>query len=261
MKSVQRVIRVLKSFTENNSKMGLSKIAKNNNLPKSTAHRILKSLKEEGFISQNKTNGKYRLGIGLFNLGNLALKSTELHEVALPCLEKLSRECREAVHLGVLEDEEIVSVEVSPSEGGLFSLNVGIHVGKRALLYCTGVGKATLAFQPKEKIRQILKRKRRKFTKNTIVEKESLEQELEKIREKKYAVDNMEHEEGVRCVAAAIRNHTGRVFGALSISGPSIRVTEERIPELASKVKKVAEQISKKMGFNTIVKREDQMLE
>jgi len=250
IKSVQRAIRVLKSFTSDNPEMELSKIAKKDNLPKSTTHRILNTLKREGFISQNKTNGKYKLGSGLFELGNLAFKSVELREVTLPYLEKLSRECGEAVHLGVLRDEEIVSVEVSPSEVGLFNLKVGIYVGDRAPLYCTGVGKATLAFQPEGKIRQILKKKRKKFTKNTIVEKERLEQELQKIREKGYAVDNMEHEKGVRCVAAPIRNHTGRVFGALSISGPSVRVTKENIPELAGKGKKVAKQISKELGFN-----------
>lgn len=258
IKSVQRATKVLKSFTSDNPEMELSKIASKNSLPKSTTYRILNTLEREGFINQNKTNGKYRLGIGLFELGNLAFKSIELRKVALPYIEKLSREYGEAVHLGVLKNEEIIGVEASPSE---FGLRVGVYIGDRAPLYCTGVGKVTLAFQPEEKICQILKKKRKRFTKNTIVEKERLEQELRKIRKRGYAVDNMEHEEGVRCVAAPIRNHRGTVFGALSISGPCIRITKRKIPELAVKVKKVVEQISKELGFNITVKKEDQRLD
>jgi len=258
IKSVQRATKVLKSFVGSNPKMELSEIARKNNLPKSTTHRILDTLKREGFISQSKTTGKYRLGIGLFDLGNLAFESTEIREVALPYIQNLSKEHGEAVHLGVLRNDEMVSIEVCPSG---FGLQVEVYIGNRVPLYCTAVGKAALAFQLERKIHDILKKKRERFTKNTIVEKEKLEQEFRKIRERGYAVDNMEHEEGIRCVAAPIRDHRGRVFSALSISGPSIRVAETKISELALKVKKVAEQISEELGFSTIVKTENQMLE
>ncbi|GAH67490.1 unnamed protein product [marine sediment metagenome] len=103
--------------------------------------------------------------------------------------------------------------------------------------------------------------KRKKYNPNTITDADELEKELERVRKEGFAVDNMEHEEGVRCVAAPIRDHRGRVFGALSISGPFIRITKRKIPEFAVKVKKVAEQISKELGLSIEVKKEDQRLE
>lgn len=254
MGSVERAVGILKSFSWDNYEMGLSEISRKNSLPKSTTHRVLKTLEKEGFINQNKTNGKYRLGTSLVELGNIASKNIELRRVALPYIEKLSRESRETVHLGILRKDEMVVVEASPSKDS--PLRVEVSIGTKAPLYCTGTGKATLAFQPKEEISRILKKKRKVLTENTIVDKERLLEELQRIRKRGYAVDNMEYDKGIRCIAAPIRDHSGRVLGALSVSGPAVRITKESISEFTVRVKKVAEKISSELGYNLVVKEE-----
>ena len=254
IKSVQRAIGILKSFSWDQTEIGLSEIARKNSLPKSTTHRLLRTLEGEQLVSQNKTDGRYRLAITLFELGNIAFKNIRLRKVAVPYVEKLSNETGEAVHLVVLRNEEMVVIEASPSKHGFLKLEV--HVGDRAPVYTTGTGKAALAFQPEERICRILRKKRKRFTKNTIVDEERLLQELQKTRNRGYAVDDMEQEEGIRCIGAPIRDHSDRTLGAISVSGPAFRITKRRIPGLAVKVKKVAENISKELGFNLVVKEE-----
>jgi len=245
-KSVEKAIKILEAFSEGNFEMSLSEISKRVNLPKATAYRIIGTLKGNGLIDQREENGKYRPGLKLFELGSLVFKKLKLREVALPYMETLSRECGETVHLGILRGEEVISIETCESSFGLRS---NVYIGKTVPLHCTGVGKALLAFLPPEEISRILKSKREKYTENTIIERKKLEEELRKVKEKGFAVDNMEHEKGIRCIAAPIRNYENKVIASLSISGPSMRITKDKILQLSSMVKDAVYKISKDFGF------------
>lgn len=246
VKSIEKALRILNCFSEADFELDLSKIVQKIHLPKTTVYRILSTLEKEGIISQNQENKKYRLGLRLFELGSLVFRKLKLREVALPLMEKLSEESGETVHLGILDKYEVISVEKADSS---FSLRSNVYIGKRTPAYCTGVGKALLAFQPLDKIRLFLEQnKLKKYTQNTITDKGKLEKELETVKKRGFAVDNMEHEEGVRCVAAPIRNYEGKVIASISISGPSVRITEEKIPQFVLMVKKTAETISKELG-------------
>ncbi len=245
-KSVEKAIKILEAFSEDNFEMSLSEVSKKVNLPKATAYRIIGTLKDNGLIDQREENGKYRLGLKLFELGSLVFERLKLREVALPYMETLSRECGETVHLGVLQGDEVISIESCESS---FDLRSSVYIGKRAPLYCTAVGKTLFAFLPLEEISRILKSKRKRYAKNTIIEREKLEEELREVREKGFALDNMEHEEGMRCVAVPIKNHENKVLASLSISGPSIRITEDKISQLFLMAKDTAYKISKNLGF------------
>jgi len=245
VKSVARAIKIIECFSESEFELNFSEIVHKTNLPKATVHRILATLKNGGLVSQDSENRKYKLSLKLFELGSLVFRKLKLREVALPFIEELSEKSGETVHLGILDRDEVISIEKADSS---FSLRSSIYIGKRAPAYCTGVGKALLAFQPPDKMRLLLQGKRKKHTANTITEANKLEEELERVRKEGVAVDNMEHEEGVRCVAAPIRNYEGKVIASISISGPSIRITEEKIPQLALMVKETAETISKRLG-------------
>lgn len=245
IQSVRRAIDILKSFSYRQPELELNAIARANRLPKSTTHRILSTLERGGFIRRNVLTGTYQLGIALFELGNLALSSTNIRSVAVPYVERLAADSGEATHLGILANNEVVALEVTQTQRGL---TVGIRIGDRAPLHCTAVGKATLAFQSEREIAAVLRRPLERYTENTIVERKALERELQSIREKGFAVDDGEHEEGIRCVGAPIRNHTGKVIGAISISGPALRVVEHRIPTLAAMVKSVAAEVSAELG-------------
>jgi DNA-binding IclR family transcriptional regulator len=159
----------------------------------------------------------------------------------------LNAELDETVHLTVLEGNEVLYVDCLESSKRLRTYSV---IGVRAPLYCTSVGKAILAFLDNEEQNRILDTITfEKFTENTITDKSFLKDELRTIAQRGYAVDNMEHEEGLRCVGAPIRNHAGKVFAAISVSGPSQRITLGNVSEIGKVVIAQAESISKQLGY------------
>ncbi len=246
-KSLRKGLQVLKAFSANGQELSLTQIASLNRLPKSTASRILGTLSNEGFLYRNPATGTYRLGAVLLHLGRLVKENVRIRDVAVPHMADVSSQYGELVHLAILNnDREVVSLEATPSR---FSLRSSVHLGGRVELHCTAVGKAILAFLDPEEIRRTLKLKRKKYTPRTITSARGLLQELAKIRAQGYAVDNMEHEEGVRCIGAPIRDADGATVGAISISGPAARIHADRVPELARSVKEIALRISRDLGF------------
>jgi len=247
IQSIDRALQVLELFSLEKPEWGITEISKALNIYKSNVHNVLTTLAEKGFVIKDAKTDKYKLGIKFFELGSIVIKNMDLRKIAHPYMEKLLKEFNETVHLGILVEGEILSIE--QEESGQ-SLSPRIFIGKRAPLHCTGVGKAIMAYLPKDKVTAIVKEKGlTRYTENTITNKRELEKELEKIREQGCAVDNMEHEEGVRCIAGPIRDYTGKVRASLSVSGPAFRINENNIPNIAKKVKEYCDYISKEMGY------------
>lgn len=246
-KSLRKGLQILKTFSADGQELSLTEIASRNRMPKSTASRILGTLTNEGFLFRDPGTASYRLGSELLHLGGLVRQKTNLRGVAIPHMQKVSTQYGELVHLAILnEDQEVVSLEATPSR---FNLRSDVHLGGKAELHCTGVGKAILAFLDPKDIRRLLKAKRRKYTANTITGERELLQEIARIRSQGYAVDDMEHEDGVRCIAAPITAGDGKAIGAISISGPATRIGLDRVPKLARSVREVARRISRDLGF------------
>ncbi len=248
IQSIDRALQVLELFSLEKPEWGVTEISKALNIYKSNVHNVLTTLAEKGFVIKDSKTDKYKLGIKFFELGSIVIKNMDLRKIAHPYMEKLLKEFNETVHLGILVEGEILSIE--QEESGQ-SLSPRIFIGKRAPLHCTGVGKAIMAYLPKDKFAFTIKEMGLiRYTENTISNEKELEKELEKIREQGYAVDNMEHEEGVRCVAGPIRDYTGKVSASLSVSGPAFRINENNIPNIAKKVKEYCDYISKEMGYS-----------
>jgi len=246
--SVDRALQILQLFSLQKPEWGVSEISRELNLYKSCIHNTLYTLLHKGFVNQNTNNGKYRLSIKFFELGSIVLENIDLRKIAHPYLEKLSREFNETVHLGILSDGEVLSIEREKSNQ---SLQHQIYIGKRAPLHCTGVGKSLLAFFDTEKIERIIQEKElKKYTENTITDINQLKIELQQIRKQGYAVDNMEHEPGVRCIAAPIRDYHGKVIASFSLSGPAFRISKEKIPLIKEKVIECCRLISQAMGYH-----------
>ena len=248
IQSIDRALQVLELFSLEKPEWGVTEISKALNIYKSNVHNVLTTLAEKGFVIKDSKTDKYKLGIKFFELGSIVIKNMDLRKIAHPYIEELSKEFKETVHLGILDKGRVVSIEREESDTGLCS---HIEIGKRTPLHCTAVGKAIMSYLSENEINLIIKEKGlEKFTENTITNKEGLENELKKIREQGYAVDNIEHEEGVRCVAGPIRDYSGKVIASMSISGPAFRINEDNTPNIAKKVKEYCDCISKEMGYN-----------
>ena len=245
IRSIGRAIKILEALN-NKTKLGITEISKMLTIPKSTTHDIVTTLEKEGILEKDPENNKYYLGIKLFELGDRARENFELRNVAIPYLKELNETFDETVHLTVPENGEVLYIECFESTKRLRTYSV---IGVRAPMHCTAVGKAILAFLPDKEVTKIIEKGLQKFTNNTITKKEKLLEELKKIRKNGYAIDNIEHEEGVRCVGAPIRDNSGYPVASISISGPSQRITDELIPQLAFHIIKIANSISERIAY------------
>lgn len=232
------------------SGLTLSDISERLEIHKSTALRMLCTLEKLNCVVHDNDTGKYRLGIHLLELGSTFLEGVDLRREAKPYLEELSAASGEIVHLAILDGESVVYIEKieAPQVLTLYS-----RVGRRAPATCTAVGKVLLAYADCEFKDRISRGSFMKYTDQTITDPEIFLQELEKVRKNGYAIDNEEHEKHVRCVAAPIWNHEGQAVAAVSITGPSVRMTLERIQELAPVVVSTALDISRRLGFKSFV--------
>ena len=227
--------------------LGASELARILNLPKSSVFAILETLASRKVVEKNSQTGKYHLGIKLIELGNCAQAGLDLCRIAAPFLQGLNLRFDETVHLTVLDDDEVLYIDCIESKRRLRTYSV---IGVRAPLYCTSVGKSILAFKSEVEIERIVERKGlAPFTVHTISTKEKLLAEVARIRAEGYAIDDMEHEEHLRCLGAPIFDAHGDAFAAISLSGPAERNTLARIREMAPVVMAAANEISFRLGF------------
>lgn len=244
--TVQKSIRILSLLAES-SDLGLSEIARTLELPKSSVHGILETLGGEKLVERDDATGKFHLGVKLVELGNRARLELDICRIAAPFLQGLSVEFDETVHLTVLDRDEVLYVDCIESQRRLRTYSV---IGVRAPLYCTSVGKAILAFLGDDEIRRIAREKGlMKITERTIDSEEKLFAEVSRVRKAGFAIDDMEHEEHLRCVGAPIRNARGEAFASLSLSGPAERNTYERIELMAPFVVRAGQEISRRLGY------------
>ncbi|CUS80758.1 transcriptional regulator, IclR family [Candidatus Kryptonium thompsonii] len=245
--SIEKAFAILSVFSQNGGRfeLGVGEISKILKMHKSTVHRFLRSMEKVGVIERNNETGKYRLGLKLYELGNSVSLKKIMVDRARKYLEDLHWYLNETVHFATLKNGEVVYLDKIIADRNFVIIS---EVGKRLPAHCTGLGKAMLAFLPESDVKRIIKEKGlKKFTKNTITNKKDLFEELKKIRECGYAIDNEEIEDGLRCIAAPIFNGDGEVIAAVSISGPSSRINETTYEEYSKHVIKTARLISEEL--------------
>jgi DNA-binding IclR family transcriptional regulator len=188
------------------------------------------------------------LTLKLFQIGTAVMDRLELWREAQPVIKEVAEATRETVHLASLEGNNLVYVGKIESSQNL-RVSMQSRVGTSAPMYCTGLGKTLLAHLRPGHVTEILAgEKMIRFTDRTITSREDLDRELETIRRTGYAIDNEEHEIGVRCVAAPVHDNAGGVVAAVSVSVPSVRLTESDIPRYAEIVMRAAREISRRLG-------------
>jgi DNA-binding IclR family transcriptional regulator len=250
VQTIERTAFIFDILSQSPSGLSLGELARQANLPKGTAHRLLASMAYFDFIRQEPTTKNYHLGFKLVDLGNLLLSQIDLRSQARPFLINLSETVKETVHLVVLDRDKALyvdKVDLHPRASGLQMVS---RLGSRIALHCSSVGKALLAYMKKTDAAKLISdTPLAKRTPNTISDPEELMQHLALVRKNGYAIDDEENEEGIRCVAAPIRNGSGKAEAAVSISGPTTRITMERIEtELRQLVCQTANSISVQLG-------------
>ncbi len=246
VRSVRRAIRILEAFHEGSSPT-VTELSRTLKLPKSSVYELVSTLAAEGVVRKEASSNRYRLGLRLVELARAASRDLDVRQVAHPLIEKLRDDLNETVQLTVLDGEQILYVDGCESS---WQLRTFFEPGDRAPLYCTALGKAILANLPARDSERILRRKGlRAFTSKTLTDPAVLRRELARTAARGYSIDDMEHEEGVRCVAAPIRDREGRAFASISVSGPAHRVSPSRDTEIARRVMATAEEISRRLGY------------
>jgi DNA-binding IclR family transcriptional regulator len=248
IKVLNKTFSVLEILLQQGSAMNMTEISERLEIYPSTIHRILDTLKYRGYVEQDPHTQKYQLGLKALELGMAKLHQMDLVREATPYLKELVNQCNETVHLGILEEEEVLYLLKEESSQ---TIRMYSWVGKRAPLHCTALGKVLLAYLPEEEIKKILdKRELPRFTENTITDKRKLEKELSKVREQGFALDREENEKDVCCIAAPIKNYQGQVIAAVSISGPAFRIDKKVQNNLKEALIETSTKISKRLGYD-----------
>ncbi|MEJ2758885.1 MAG: IclR family transcriptional regulator [Anaerolineales bacterium] len=245
IQTVHNIARLLRCFTETEGELGVMQLSRMLDLHKSTVSRLLSSLHQEGFIDKNPFTGKYQLGLNLIHLASFVLDRLDLREVARPYLEKLAGLTQETINIAVLDRDMCLNIEsiISPKP-----IQHAGRLGARYPLYCTSTGRVLLSALPLEKRELILNDSLNAYTDQTITDRHALEKILEEVKLQGYAIVHEEYQEGLSAVAAPIRDHTGEVVAAISISGPRYRFDSIEIEDIVSILSETANEISIQLG-------------
>jgi IclR family KDG regulon transcriptional repressor len=247
VQSVARTLQILEALAAE-GELGLTELAARTGVHKSTLFRFMRTFCELGYARRDPDTERFSLTLKVFELGSSVHARVDLVKIAAPSLVRLSAATQETVHLATLDGGRLVYLSKLESTR---SLRVAMQsgVGLTAPVYCTGLGKVLLAFAEASALEAYLEGcDFVRYTRNTIPDRARLLAELRAVRERGWAVDDEEHEVGVRCVAAPVRDRKGSVVAALSISGPTIRLTPARLDGARGLVRAAAEELSGLLG-------------
>jgi DNA-binding IclR family transcriptional regulator len=245
---LDRIVAILACFEDGEIELRLTDLVRKTKLHKSTLYRLLEAMRSHRLLGLEEASGRYHLGLRLFELGTIAMRRLDLDRLGQPVLQKLADETKESTHLCILDGSDIVAIAKVESRS---ALHIRSATGYRTPAYSTAVGKALLAGLTCEELRVYLaKTPLVAFTQSTITSAMRLRTELRAITDQGYSVDHEEREEGVRCVAAPVRDHSGRTIAAISILAPSIRLTSsKRAAEVIRMTIEAAAALSSRLGY------------
>lgn len=243
--TLDRALQILDFVGEKPRRIG--EIAELLDVHHSTALRFLHTLRKRGFVHELPDH-RYRLGAAMFRLGFLALDGIELRSVARPFMERLNAATGETVHLGSLEDDDVVYVEKVEANHRVRMVS---RIGAIAPIHCTGVSKGILAFLPEAERRRLLSaHELRRFTDHTLTDLDALEADLALSRERGYVLDDRENEPGIHCVAAPVFSGEGHIAGALSVTAPVARIDRETLLSFVPALLEATTSTSNQLGWN-----------
>ena len=246
VQSVDRAISVLEILARR-GEAGVSEVAAEIEVHKSTAFRLLGALEDRGLVEQAADRGKYRLGFGLIPLAGAVSDRLEVTQQGRAVCERLASDLGETINVAVLQEHWAVNVDQARGPSTVTSYN---WIGKLTPLHCTSSGKVLLAYLDRGRRAELLTESGMpEHTPHTITTPEVLETELERVRETGLGIAVEEYEIGLNAVAAPVRDRSGEVIAALSVSGPAYRLVAHRLEELGASVHDGAAEVSRRMGW------------
>lgn len=247
VQAARKVLELLEALADGTRSKSLAELTAGTGLPRATTFRLVRTLEEMGYV--HKSGNSYSLGYKCFILCSAARDTVDLRTEALPHLEWLRDVTGETTQIAVLDEWQVVYLErvLSRQPVGYMKSRAGAILPA----YCTGLGKAQLAFRPRELVEAWAPLQTfRRLTPHTITTAAGLMEELDSIRHRGYALDDEEREPGVRCIAAPVRDHDGEVVAAISVAGPSDRMPQELADsDMARQVISAAANISRRLGY------------
>jgi len=248
LKALDKSLAILEILSRENSPLSIAELSERLGIYPSTIHRILDTLRYWGYVEQDPVTQRYQLGLKVLELGTAKLQGMELVKEAASYLKELREQSNETVHLAVLDEGEVLYLDKEESPQ---SIRMVSRVGRRLPAHCTGLGKVLLANLDEEEQEKIIEEKGLpRFTESTITDKKKLREELSKVRHQGFAEDRGEHEQDVHCLAAPIKDHSGKVIAAISVSLPAFRMNASKRRKLKETLIQMGENISKRLGYN-----------
>lgn len=237
------IIEVISAYSEG---LGITEISNILSLNKSTVHRIASALLSRGYLEKSLSGGKYKIGLSFIQIGSSRLNDIEIKTEARPFLASLAQRLGQPVHLGILDLPDVVYID---KVDNVNSLRIYSQIGKRIDIFCSALGKALVSGMNEESLDNCLSGiKYVKHTELTITNSEELKKQIHASTQKGYFIDDCEHEEGIRCIAAPIYDYRHKIIAAVSITGTDDVFTPDRDDDIGSLVIECAANISKRLG-------------
>lgn len=250
VKSILKAFLIMEEL-DKAGELSIGDLSERLSMDKATIHRLVNTIKDAGYVNQNADNKKYSNNLKLLAMGIKVMERVAIKQISYPYMKILSEQSRETVDLGIFIDNQIIYIDrIEPS----FTMKAGPGIGSSLPVCCTALGKAILAFLPVKEMKEVLKKiTLEKYTENTLVEQQLLEQSLQTIRKLGYSVDNEEYTEGLICFGAPIINYHGIPVAAIGISCPKYRYNERKhFKQFSELVIDAAKNISKQLDYKNV---------
>ena len=247
VKSLQKALKVLECFTPHAKELGVSEIARMLELNKSNVYNILATLEECGYVKKNKSSEKYSLDFKMVQFSYAVMANYPYTNLVVPVIKDLATDLNAIVYFGIPHGNEVLYLFSA------YPKSYGKHIPYRSILgetapyYCTSLGKALLISMEESEILPLISGEKVKYTENTLIEVSEILNDIRTSKERGYAIDNIEHENGVRCVGVPVTDRNGALIGAISASGPTSVVTEESVESISQKLTTAAFEIKSRL--------------
>jgi IclR family transcriptional regulator, KDG regulon repressor len=252
IQSVVHSLSLLEEFKGPEDELGVTELSNRLNLHKNNVFRLLATLETKGYIEQNRVTENYRLGIKTLQLGQAYIQQSGLLRQARSVLEETVAASGETVSIGILKGTQAVYLDAVESPQ---TVRVVSRVGDRAPAHATAIGKVLITALRDDEFEKHLPQELLSYTPATITDRKELRKHCKKIETQGFALDAEEHEKDVRSIAAPVHDYTRKVIGALEISGPAYRFGDERLrKELLPLLQQMAEQLSRQLGYDAVLK-------